>query len=223
MEMLGFLYLEEAKAHIGQQDLDTAWKSIEKARAAGFDRLEALTFDPTFASLVAKPDVAATLQTWVLEDVDKKMAAQERFPFEFTLQSLTDGGKEVSLTDFKGKPVIVDIWGTWCPPCRAVIPHLVELHEKHKDELAIVGLNFEQQAGANTFEEAQGKLNEFLQAQSIPYSCLYGERSVLEQIPGFRAFPTMLFVDKAGEVRLVTVGGQPEPVVEAIVAKLISE
>ena len=45
--------------------------------------------------------------------------------------------------DRKGKFVLVDIWATWCPPCRRAIPHLNELHAKFKDRLVIIGLSSE--------------------------------------------------------------------------------
>lgn len=53
-------------------------------------------------------------------------------------------GKEHRLSDYKGKVVLIDFWGTWCPPCRAAMPSIQELHEKYeKDGLAVLGLNFE--------------------------------------------------------------------------------
>ena len=118
------------------------------------------------------------------------------------------------------KLVIVDFWGTWCPPCRKAIPHLVELAEKHKDDLAVIGLNFEHDA---PYEEAKIKLATFLESQPINYPCLYGDREVSAQVPGFGSFPTMVFVDKSGTVRLSAIGYQPLPLLEATVNALLSE
>lgn len=60
--------------------------------------------------------------------------------FDFRVPSLSGG--TLSTEDFKGKIVVVDVWATWCGPCRMVIPHLVRLNEKFKGSgVTIVGLN----------------------------------------------------------------------------------
>src|SRR5271155_148455 len=60
--------------------------------------------------------------------------------------TLTDvNGKAVRLQDFAGKVVVVDFWATWCPPCRAEIPHLISLQDKYKEQgLVIVGISLDQ-------------------------------------------------------------------------------
>ena len=71
--------------------------------------------DPKFAALLKElPEKIASRS---LEGARKLMAAQKPFDFDFTLPNLD--GKKVSKKDFAGKVLIVDIWGTWCPPCRA--------------------------------------------------------------------------------------------------------
>ena len=59
-------------------------------------------------------------------------------------------GKEVSLSQFRGLPVILDFWATWCPPCRMSIPELVKIQEKYKDKgLVILGLSLDDPAHAS--------------------------------------------------------------------------
>src|SRR5436309_1515520 len=60
--------------------------------------------------------------------------------FDFKVPSLSGG--TLSSQDLKGKIAVIDVWATWCGPCRMVIPHLVRLQEKFKDRgVTVVGLN----------------------------------------------------------------------------------
>lgn len=53
-------------------------------------------------------------------------------------------GKTVSLSDYRGKWVIVNYWATWCPPCQEEIPDLVDFHERHhKNNAVVIGINSE--------------------------------------------------------------------------------
>ena len=61
---------------------------------------------------------------------------------DFTLRDLK--GNQVSLSDFRGQPVVLNFWATWCSPCRVEIPHLEALYTKYKDQgLVVIGMNTE--------------------------------------------------------------------------------
>ena len=61
---------------------------------------------------------------------------------DFTLPDLD--GKQVSLSDFRGKWVIVNYWATWCPPCLEEIPGLVDLYDNNRDKLVVLGIDHEE-------------------------------------------------------------------------------
>ena len=63
-------------------------------------------------------------------------------PVDFTLPDLE--GKPVSLSDYRGKWVIVNYWATWCPPCLEEIPDLVDLYENNRDKLVVLGVDHEE-------------------------------------------------------------------------------
>jgi cytochrome c biogenesis protein CcmG/thiol:disulfide interchange protein DsbE len=59
---------------------------------------------------------------------------------DFVLKDMD--GNDVRLADFKGRPLLVNFWATWCPPCRAEVPWLIEFADKYRDEgLAVLGIS----------------------------------------------------------------------------------
>ncbi|WP_143962242.1 TlpA family protein disulfide reductase [Litoribacter populi] len=95
---------------------------------------------------------------------------------------LTDmEGNVVDLKDFKGKTLFINLWATWCPPCRAEMPHIAELYKKvnHKEDIAflMIALDDDFQKSKNFLAKKTWKfpvyhashgLNGSLQSQSIP-------------------------------------------------------
>ena len=100
----------------------------------------------------------------------------------------------LSLSGFKGKVLIVNLWGTWCPPCRREIPHFIALRNQHRDAgLEIVGINYERVPQAQWVE----KIEAFIAEQDINYPCVIGDDATRKMIPEFRGYPTTLFIDRS--------------------------
>jgi peroxiredoxin len=130
-------------------------------------------------------------------------AKQTSYPVapDFKLQDLN--GKEVKLSDQKGKVVIIDFWATWCPPCRKGIPEFVELQNEYgADKLVILGISVDQ-------DEASVVRN-FAQSYQINYPVLFYTPDVISAYGGIEGIPTTFIVDKQGRVRQRVVGYQPK-------------
>ena len=121
----------------------------------------------------------------------------------------------------RGKKVFVDIWGTWCPPCRQEIPSFVKLHDKYSQYgFQMVGLN--QERGPS--EEANiNTVKEFVANNSVNYPCAMISEEVLAQLPEFQGFPTTLFIDHKGKVRMKSVGFHEYGFMAAAVETLLRE
>ena len=110
----------------------------------------------------------------------------------FTLKDMD--GKEVALSDFKGKPLIVNLWATWCAPCRIEMPQLVALSEKYKSRgLAVIGISID-----DSPEEIRAFAKEF----KVPYPLLVGDGrdDVLSAMGYFGAVPMSIFIRADGIV-----------------------
>jgi len=125
--------------------------------------------------------------------------------FEFAVESI-DGG-HLTQNDVKDKVLIVDLWGTWCPPCRKAVPVLSRLYEKYHDKgLEILGLNYEK---TSTDAEALEKVRNFATRNEIPYPLALGTEDIKAQVPNFRGYPTMLMFRRGLALDEIKVGFGP--------------
>src|SRR6185436_6781346 len=74
-------------------------------------------------------------------DAEDATATGKVAPMHFTLKDMN--GADVDLASFKGKIVLINFWATWCGPCRAEIPSLVELQDEYRDDLTILGVSID--------------------------------------------------------------------------------
>jgi thiol-disulfide isomerase/thioredoxin len=140
------------------------------------------------------------------------MQGDENKAPDFTLVNIE--GKNVSLSDYKGKVVIVDFWATWCAPCRKGIPDLIDLQKKYKDKLAVIGISLDM--GNN-----KARVPDFVNKMGINYPIVYFNNKVLSDYGGIIAIPTSFIIDKDGNIIKKIVGLYPKSELEKQLNTLI--
>ena len=193
---------------------------LREAYEAGYEEYvaPAETFAENMAALRVIEAFEPILKEQYSTEIREEIMAHEPFPFGFELTAVD--GAPVATDSYKGKIAIVDFWGTWCPPCRMEIPHFIRLSQNYMNDLAIVGLNYNEQGST---EEQEARISEFMQANAMTYPCAIGDQETAQQVPNLTGFPTTLFLDRTGVVRLQLVGYHPYEKLQAAVQYLIDE
>lgn len=134
----------------------------------------------------------------------------------FTLTN-TDG-KKVSLADYKGKPVVVNFWATWCSPCKLEMPWFQEFSQKYKDEgLVVLGLS---QDDLETVPKDQ--IVATAKKLGVNYTVLLPDEKVAKAYGGVDYLPETFYVAKDGTIVAETSGAPSKDQMEANIRKTIA-
>ena len=129
----------------------------------------------------------------------------------------TTSGQQVSLENYRGRVLILDFFATWCQPCRASIPHLVEMNKKYGQQgLYVLGMSAD--------EDGERAVKAFADKYRITYPIALAGESTLEDF-GVRSVPVMFVIDKKGRVAEVFRGFTNEVAgsTEQLIKKLLAE
>lgn len=131
---------------------------------------------------------------------------------DFTLESLT--GEPLQLSGLRGKGVVLNLWASWCPPCRAEMPALDAAYRKFRDQgLIVLGLN-------TTFQDDEASARSAIQEWGLTFPIVLDRDGVTSRQYRLQAMPTTFFIGPDGVIRDIVWGG---PMSEALIASKIEK
>lgn len=132
---------------------------------------------------------------------------------DFTLN--TPDGTRVSLAELQGKVVLINIWATWCPPCRAEMPTIQAAYERYGPEgFAVVAVNQAEEAGA---------VAAYMREHGLSFPAPLDRDGQVGQAYRANALPSSFFIDRRGVVRAIYRGPMSRGVIAGTVEQLLAE
>lgn len=135
---------------------------------------------------------------------------------DFTLDLL--GGGQVTLSDLRGQVVVVNLWASWCPPCRAEMPAIENVYRALKDEgLVVLAVN-------TTYQDGEREAAAFAQDFGLSFPIPLDTRGAVSRRYRLTALPSTYFIDRRGIIRSVIVGGpMSQAAIQSKVEELLEE
>lgn len=131
---------------------------------------------------------------------------------DFTLELL--GGGQIMLSDLRGKAVVINLWASWCPPCKAEMPAIQNVYEKNKERgLEVLAVN-------TTYQDSERAAASFINEFSLTFPIPLDRTGTVSRQYQLRALPSTFFVDRQGVIQKVIIGG---PMSETTIQTAVEE
>lgn len=132
---------------------------------------------------------------------------------DFRLKTLAGG--TVTLAEYRGRPLLLNFWATWCKPCRGEMTDIIAAYNAHKDQaLQVLAINL-------TDQERMKDVRAFVSELQMPFPVLLDEKGKVRRSYALRGVPTSVFIDSSGVVRFVNPGPITKELIERGLAAIL--
>lgn len=126
----------------------------------------------------------------------------------------TTSGETVKLSDLRGQAVLVNLWATWCPPCRAEMQSIEKVYNEYKDQgFVVLAVNM-------TYQDDASRVMPFVTEQGLTFPIVLDETGDMAQAYQLRSLPSSFFINRDGIINEVVIGG---PMAEALLRTRVEE
>lgn len=176
----------------------SGWKNFHARQASQqqSNKVELIQDQPDLADPANSPLRGKPAPDFILEDID---------------------GKKVSLNDFKGHPLLVNFWGTYCGPCKLEMPWIQEFSKKYAaDGFKVVGVTYDAEVGKDVIAKNTRSLG-------VTYPILLSDAKIEDAyLKNTEVLPVSFYVNRAGTITRVTAGAGDKDQLEAMVKELVT-
>ncbi len=151
------------------------------------------------ATLPAAPSVSAPVNSVDLSTLEVAPTQGALAP-DFSLFNLE--GEQITLSELRGHPVMINLWATWCAPCRIEMPHIQDRFERYANEGFLVL--------AVDFDEPAGLVEEFRDELGLTFDVLLDPGAEVQELYRNRSYPSTFFVDENGVIQVQHIGVMTE-------------
>lgn len=125
-------------------------------------------------------------------------------------------GETVTLSDFKGKPLVINFWASWCPPCKEEMPYLQSAFDEHGEEITFLFIDL-----VDGSRETKEKGEEYINSQGFTFPIYFDSTGVASTNYGIRSIPTTFFINEAGEIVQTINGSMSQETLNSGLKKLL--
>ena len=135
---------------------------------------------------------------------------------DFMLQDVQ--GNNVRLSDLRGKPVLINMWASWCPPCQAEMPAIQAVYDRYAVQgFTVLAIN-------TTYQDERSTALKFAGSHKLSFPILFDLDGSVARSYQVRAMPTSFFIDKNGVIQRVVIGGpMSEALLQSEVMRLLQK
>ena len=131
---------------------------------------------------------------------------------QFTLETLS--GENITLADLRGHPILINLWASWCLPCRAEMPAIQRVYDRYRDQgFTVLAVNM-------TLQDSRKAAEDFVNEFGFTFPILLDVDGQVASLYRLRALPSSYFVDAYGYIQEVVIGG---PMDEALLASRVEQ
>ena len=150
-----------------------------------------------------KPQLTTTTSTAEAAGVTAQIAP------DFTFTDLVTG-KTTKLSDLRDKPVYLNFWATWCPPCVKELPHIQSKYEQYKDKIHFLAISVDSEQDAPA---------QFISSKGYTFTVGYGNEREISRAYNIEAIPASYIIGTDGTIKAQIVGSMDEAGLESFLQK----
>jgi thiol-disulfide isomerase/thioredoxin len=176
---------------------------LELSRSFDFMRQRSGSTQPIDTDSLIEADEGASSQEVIVNNSSQEVGDE--------LSWISLEGELLSLSDFEGKPLLVNFWATWCPPCLAEMPLIQGYADQYQDQLIVLAIN----AG-----EEEAVVRDFVASHNLELNFLLDPTNSAAKHYRVYGFPTSLFFDENGVLQSTHIGELNESLIENYLLKI---